>query len=107
MTEESEPKVLRNLIALLARIDERTKEMQIDFKEFRDSVENRFDDYTKKGDFDPIRKLVYGFVGFIMLSVGGMFIAMLIRSNNLPFDAVLPQNPSIIRPAGPPSTQPR
>jgi hypothetical protein len=37
--------------------------------------------YTKKTEFDPIRKIVYGFVGFLLLSMGGMFIAVLNKPN--------------------------
>lgn len=80
--------------------------MQIDLKSFRENVDNKFDDmyesieknYTTKGDFEPIKKLVYGFVGFILLSVGGMFIALLIRSNNLPMETTTHIIPSIVKP---------
>lgn len=90
---------------LIARIDERTKALQESLGEFKDTVEKRLDDiselidehYTKKADFDPIKKIVYGFVGFLLLSMGGMFIAVIVRSNNLPME-VSTINHSIIKP---------
>lgn len=96
---------------LLARLDERTRALQDDMKIIKEKLDDTSDDiyntmdkhYTKRADFEPIKKLVYGFVGFLLLSIGGMFIGLLLRSNSLPMDVSLPLNPSIIRPQ-PPNT---
>lgn len=45
-----------------------------------DSLNELIDkDYIKKTEFEPIKKIVYGFVGFLLLSLGGMFIALLTK----------------------------
>ncbi len=46
-------------------------------------------DYTKKNEFDPIKKIVYGFVGFLLLSIGGMFIAVIARPQQFPTEKAL------------------
>ena len=49
-------------------------------KENIDEIKSLIDThYTKKTEFDPIKKIVYGFVGFLLLSIGGMFIAVIAR----------------------------
>lgn len=83
---------------LLARVDERTKAIQTDVSLVRESVkdishgtESKFreledkieEEFVKIVEFDPIKKLVYGFVGFILLAIGGMFITLLTKSQHV------------------------
>lgn len=78
----------------LARVDERTKSIQYDIIQLREQLKDIDNinskqhaemlvavdkNYTKKAEFDPIKKLVYGFVGFLLLSIGGMFIALITK----------------------------
>src|SRR6266705_947835 len=90
---------------LLARVDERTKAIQTDIAKFRDDLKNSFyslsdkirDTETRavakyddnKNEFDPIKKIVYGFVGFLLLSIGGMFIAVIARPQQFPTEKAL------------------
>lgn len=90
--------------ALLARLDERTVAIQNDvtsfrqdlrsfneanatrFKELEDKTESRLEDlethvenvYVTKEQFGPVQKLVYGFVGVVILSVLGAILSTVI-----------------------------
>lgn len=99
----------------IARIDERTltllkshDQLRTKLDEHREALDGHIDNvysdvekhYAKKADFDPVRKLVFGFVGFMLLSIGGMFIGLIVKSNTSAHEApviskVLP--PSIIK----------
>ena len=57
---------------LLARIDERTLQMQKDFEAFKATI-------VTQDEFKPIKSIVYGVVGLIMLSVFGALIAIVVR----------------------------
>ena len=63
MTEEknnfTETKVL------LARIDERTKNLEKELKEISEKLDK---DYVSRDEFAPIKKIVYGMVGVILLA---------------------------------------
>jgi len=51
-----------------------------DIDEIKEMIDTH---YIKKTEFDPIRKIVYGFVGFLLLSIGGMFIAIIARPGSI------------------------
>ena len=59
-------------IDLLTRIDERTKRMAEDMTILRG-------DYVKKEEFDPVRKLVFGMVALVMVSVIGALLALVLN----------------------------
>ncbi len=50
---------------LLARIDERTKAMA-----------ERMDDFVTKSEFAPVRSIVFGMVGAVLLAVLGALLIM-------------------------------
>lgn len=99
---------------LIARVDERTLAIQDDLKNIREtmrdttsslndhinSTERHLDgkfrdletDFVKREEFDPIKKLVYGFAGFLLLSIGGM--AMVAVQQSHPRD--VPQVPQLV-----------
>lgn len=80
----------QNLRETIARIDERTLALLKSHDQLRESLDEHIDNiyndvekhYTKRSEFDPIRKLVFGFVGFMLLSLGGMFIGLIVKSNS-------------------------
>lgn len=51
---------------LLARIDERTKRLEEDFIDLKSQFTSN---YVTKEEFSPIKNLVYGGVGLILVSV--------------------------------------
>ncbi len=66
---------------LLAAIDERTKNMEVvicdfkkDFKGFKDEIQGN---YVRKEEFDPVRKVVFGLIAFILLSFAGAVVALI------------------------------
>lgn len=63
-TRHNDDEWKRNLSTCVARVDERTKHMDEDFRELKDSLSK---EYVTRAEFRPVRLLVYGFVG-IMLS---------------------------------------
>jgi len=95
-----------NIRELIARIDERTLTLLKSHESLKVTLESQVDHlytdiekhYTKRSDFEPVKKLVFGFVGFILLSVGGMFIGLIVKSNNA---ASMEPPPAIMRQVAP------
>lgn len=64
-------------LQLLTRIDERTISLQKSFEEFKETVSKNTDEtkamiqigYVTKEEFAPIKAIVYGMVGTILLAV--------------------------------------
>ena len=63
MTEEKNN--LTETKVLLARIDERTKNLEKELKEISEKLDK---DYVSRDEFAPIKKIVYGMVGVILLA---------------------------------------
>jgi hypothetical protein len=99
------------LIALVNRIDERTELMQKTVDDLKESVDKHYDEvyatmdkhYTKKAEFEPIRKIVFGFVCFLLLSIGGMFVSVVVKSNTLPAEVSTIHQPGPVHPIFPPA----
>ena len=69
---------------LLVRIDERTKNWQEALKTFVTKDEHQalhaiMKGTVSKNEFDPVKKLVYGFVGLTLITVIGAIVAQVIR----------------------------
>lgn len=58
---------------LLIRVDERTKLIIEEMKTLKNS-------YVRKEEFEPVKRLVYGLVGLILISVVGSIIALVLRT---------------------------
>ena len=102
----------------IARLDERQRSVKEELGKIAESVQriettinsrivSIYDNvdklYVKKADFDPIKKLVYGFVGFLLLMMGGMFVAVIVKSGIAPNPITSPTQ--IIQPHDPPGAQ--
>jgi hypothetical protein len=97
-----------NLRESIARIDERTLTLLKAHEDFRDTLRDQMNNiyndvekhYTKKADFEPVRKLVFGFVGFMLISIGGMFIGIIVKNNSSAHDTSLQKQieHSVIKP---------
>lgn len=66
---------------LLYRIDERTLLMsevvaglKQEFHEMREQIQNR---YVSRDEFQPVKNIVYGMVGVIMVAVCGAVLALI------------------------------
>lgn len=105
-----------NLRETIARIDERTLALLKSHDDLKDTLSNHIDhiyedmekNYTKRADFDPVRKLVFGFVGFMLLSIGGMFIGLIVKSNTSAHESTpaihMPHIPESVRPPNVPES---
>ena len=60
---------------LLTRVDERTKRIEESVKGWIETVKS---DYVRKAEFQPIKLIVYGAVGSILLAVLTALLAMVI-----------------------------
>jgi len=93
---------VRDVLSHLSGLDERTKAIRDNIDQMRTEVRGKFDEmskthkneideikdthkslrkeiddgYTKKVEFEPVKKLVYGVVSFLLLAVGGMIISL-------------------------------
>lgn len=47
-------------------------------QDLRDEVRNT---YVTKDEFKPVKTIVYGIVGTVMLAVGGAIISIVVRAN--------------------------
>jgi len=61
---------------LLIRLDERTKTIQEDVSALRNDLK---ENYVPKTAFDPVRAVVFGGVGLVLISVLGLLISMAIK----------------------------
>lgn len=77
----------------IVRLGERMGFIEEKIKDVRDSVEklicglDKYQEkanslYVTKADFEPIRKLVYGAVGFILVTVLSAFMLLIVKSNS-------------------------
>jgi archaellum component FlaC len=95
--------LIRDSLGKLERLDERTKMIQTeqadlrkDIKELKDELYDEVkevrllaqselsafskktsEDFVKKTEFEPIKRFVYGVVGFILVAVGSVFFTLL------------------------------
>ena len=61
---------------LLARLDERTRAIQ----ETVAGIERKLNsDYVSRQEFEPIKKIVYGTVGLILVAVVGALVALVVN----------------------------
>lgn len=60
---------------LLARIDERTKSLQDDMSSVKATLSNN---YITRAEFDPVKRVVYGGVGLVLVAVLGALIALVV-----------------------------
>lgn len=60
----------------ISKIDSMKNGFMVEQREFRDEIKK---DFISREEFDPIKKLVYGFVTFILLAVLAAFMAVIIR----------------------------
>lgn len=61
--------------AVLARIDERTKTTEEKITHIEEKLDSN---YVTKDEFRPVKQLVYGFVGVVLLAVVGALVALVI-----------------------------
>ncbi len=64
--------------ALLARIDERTAQLQRDMESIKALIESR---YVTKNEFTPVKTVVYGLVAAVMTGVFGALLTLVLRSS--------------------------
>lgn len=65
-----------NQQVLLVRIDERLASLQERFSGFETRLA---DNYVTKDEFTPVKQVVYSTVGFVLLSVAGAIVALIIK----------------------------
>lgn len=63
---------------LLARIDERTKRLEDDFSSIRIQLSSKF---VTKEEFVPVKNIVYGMVGLILVAVLSGLVTLLIKGH--------------------------
>jgi len=56
-------------------LNERIRNIQLDVKEIKEILKT---DYVTKDEYDPIKKLVYGLVGLILIGVVGALLSLVI-----------------------------
>lgn len=66
----------REEVALLARLDERTAGLVISVNEIKDKMEKH---YVSINEFTPIKNLVYGMVGLILIAFIGALINIVVK----------------------------
>lgn len=71
---------------LLARLDERTNYISNCIEKLSDSMAERDKqiekEYVKREEFIPVKTLVYGFVGLILLSFVGVLITLTFKTTS-------------------------
>lgn len=60
---------------LLIRIDERTQNIEQEVSALKEKLEK---DYVTAAEFAPVRKVVYGLVGSVLLAVIGAVVGLVI-----------------------------
>ena len=63
---------------LLARLDERTGTILIKVNDLQSQLTG---DYVTKQEFLPVRNVVYGLVGLILMSVVGALLLLVVKGN--------------------------
>lgn len=89
--QKSEPKGSQpDIAAMMARLEERisflvTKatETCVQLKDLEDQVAHMVDDFEDrfvlKAEFAPVRSIVYGIVGIILVAVAGAVVALVVK----------------------------
>lgn len=74
---------MASLVASVARIDERTEatnrtihELKGDFNSFKDEIRQ---EYVTEKEFSPIKKICFGLVGIIVITVIGAILRLIIK----------------------------
>lgn len=76
-------RTLQELNVTLAEVERKIHQIDRDREETKQEMMKDIDHaYVKKSDYVPVKQLVYGFVVFMLLSIGGMFITMVTHSVN-------------------------
>ena len=65
-----------NPAAMLARIDERTHNMEKDIKGINKALDTK---YVTQHQFKPVARIVYGLVGTALASIAGALYALVIN----------------------------
>jgi tetrahydromethanopterin S-methyltransferase subunit B len=66
----------REEVALLARLDERTASLVTAVNDIKEKMEKH---YVSVNEFTPVKNLVYGMVGIILMAFVGAIITLVIR----------------------------
>lgn len=68
-------------IALIQQDMQYVKEGMKDLKDGMDEVNKKLNDrYVSKEEFEPIKKVVYGLVGLILVAVVGAIISLVVKA---------------------------
>ena len=62
---------------LLVRIDERTQDLSDDVQKLRSDLEGQ---YVTRTEFEPVRMVVFGLVGTILLSTIAAVMALILKA---------------------------
>lgn len=63
-----------NQADLLARLDERLANMQRSFEEMKDEFRETKENFVTKAEFGPVRAIVFGAVGLVLVAFMGALI---------------------------------
>jgi predicted nuclease with TOPRIM domain len=77
----------------LARLDEKVKSIDDKISSIQKNIDRLIDTFDKyeermeenfvsKLEYEPVKKLVYGAVSFILITVLGAFMVLVVKSNN-------------------------
>jgi tetrahydromethanopterin S-methyltransferase subunit B len=66
----------REEVALLSRLDERTASLVTAVNDIKEKMEKH---YVSVNEFTPVKNLVYGMVGIILMAFVGAIITLVIR----------------------------
>lgn len=64
----------------LSNLEVRFGYMQQDIADIKNSIKDDKTGYVSRVEFEPIKKIVYGMVGLILMSVMGALVALVIRT---------------------------
>lgn len=63
-------------VALLARLDERTAALVLSVEEIKQKMEKH---YVSINEFTPVKNLVYGMVGLILVAFIGALVTLVVK----------------------------
>lgn len=61
---------------LLSRLDERTLNISVALKKLSEDISSK---YVTKEEFGPVKSIVYGMVGFILITFISGFVTLIVR----------------------------
>jgi hypothetical protein len=67
---------LTELAVKLNYIAKAVEEMKNQITELRDHLEEK---YVSRAEFDPVKKIVFGGVGFVLVAVLGALVALIVK----------------------------